>query len=388
MTMTPWADQKTPALAIVARGDQIDQTGPDSYTVRSQSRPEQTYTVAGNSCPCAFAATGAACIHLLAVRLRTELQRGVLGVEVARKTPPCCKCNGREVVRDGKRHAKSGTVQTYLCRGCGARFTDREGFQNVRSQPRTIALALDLYFRGLSVRKVADHLAQVHGLKVGHVTVYRWVAHYSRLTAEWMDAQGAMTGQRWHIDETVVNVDGARRYLWNILDADSRFLLATHVSHNRSLANTRAPIKKAKAVASQRPTEVFTDGMMAYPAAISKELGHKQTGEGVGGPWFTPHRRVPSIRAPESNNRIERMHGSQKERTKVMRAFDNDKGAAALAEGWRVHYNLVRTHQALGKTPGEAAGLPPLVGFRWLEAIKAASREVEQAMERAGNPAT
>ncbi|MCA1811314.1 MAG: IS6 family transposase [Halobacteriales archaeon] len=386
MDLTPWADSRTPALAIVARGDQIQANTDGSFTVRSQSHPETAYAVTGDSCRCIFhTETGAACIHLLAVRLRAELQRGVLGVE-AKRTPPCPQGCGGSVVRDGKRRAKSGTVQTYLCRGCGARFTDREGFQNKRSEPRTIALALDLYFRGLSVRKVADHLAQVHGLKVGHVTVYRWVVHYSRLTAEWMDGQGATTGTRWHMDETVVNVNGAHRYLWNVLDADSRFLLATHVSKNRSLANTRAPIKKAKKVASQRPTEVFTDGMMAYPLAVGKELGRH--GPGARNGWVSPHRRVPSIRAAESNNRIERMHGSQKERTKVMRAFDNDRGAATLAEGWRVHYNLVRDHQALGKTPGEAAGLPPLVGFRWLEAIKAASREVEQAKEGASNPAT
>ncbi|MCA1812022.1 MAG: hypothetical protein LC623_08440 [Halobacteriales archaeon] len=46
--------------------------------------------------------------------------------------------------------------------------------------------------------------------------------------------------------------------------------------------------------------------------------------------------------------------------------------------GWR----------SLGKTPGEAAGLPPLVGFRWLEAIRAASRDLEQGKEGASNPAT
>ena len=85
---------------------------------------------------------------------------------------------------------------------------------------------------------------------------------------------------------------------------------------------------------------------------------------------------MPSIKAKESNNKIERMHGSQKERTKVMRAFDNDKGAATLAEGWRVHYNMVREHQTLGMTPAEAAGLGTLDGFRWLMLIQEASRSV------------
>jgi len=54
-----------------------------------------------------------------------------------------------------------------------------------------IAVALDLYFRGMSVRKVKDHFSQVHNLKVNHVTVYRWVARFGKIAAEWMDRQGA-----------------------------------------------------------------------------------------------------------------------------------------------------------------------------------------------------
>lgn len=108
------------------------------------------------------------------------------------------------------------------------------------------------------------------------------------------------------------------------------------------------------------PDEVLTDGMAAYPRAVGKEFGR-----------FT-HRRVPSTRAKESNNRVERLHGTEKERTKVMRAFDNDAGAASTAEGFRVHYNLVREHEALGKTPGEAAGLPPLEGLKWKKVLEAA----------------
>jgi hypothetical protein len=39
-----------------------------------------------------------------------------------------------------------------------------------------------------------------------------------------------------------------------------------------------------------------------------------------------------------------------------MRAFDCEPGTAVLAEGLRVHYNLVRDRQAMGMTPGEGPG--------------------------------
>jgi transposase-like protein len=103
--------------------------------------------------------------------------------------------------------------------------------------------------------------------------------------------------------------------------------------------------------------------MGAYPKAIRKEFGRH---------GHSPHKLVPNIRAEESNNLVERLHGTEKSRTKVMRAFDQETGAAAIMDGWRVHYDVVRMHQALGKTPAEAADIAPLVGFKWHELLKLA----------------
>ena len=381
MTQTPWLDQRTPALAIVARGDQIETASPTCYAVRSQSHPERAYSVEVVrdrwSCECAHhQATSASCIHILAVRFQNDLKTSA--APALPEAPSCGRCNSHRVVSNGKRHNETGTLARYLCRTCGFRFTGRDGYQKRRADPEKIALALDLYFRGLSFRKVADHFLQVHELDLSPMTVYGWVVHYSRLAAQWMDEQQARVGQRWHVDETVVNVGGQQRYLWNVMDGETRFLLATHISRARGMNDTRAPFHKAKRATPDRPTEVRSDGMMSYPAAVGAEFGH------VGGPgstgWVNPHRRVPSIRAKESNNRIERLHGTEKERTKVMRAFDNDQGAAALSEGFRVHYNLVRPHQAVGTTPGEAAGLPALDGFRWKALLeRAVTRKVTPA---------
>lgn len=372
MTKT-WKDQQTPALAIVARGDQIISDNPHSFKVKSQSNKEQIYHITKQgdnySCTCEHYQQTKTCIHVLAVKFRNDLKQSIKNITNSK--PTCEQCNSNNVIRNGKRKNKSGTINRYLCKDCGHRFTDNQGFQKKRAEPEKIALALDLYYRGLSVRKVAEHFQQVHNLDISHMTVYRWIEQYSRLASEWMNKQQVHTGERWHIDETMVNVNGEPRYLWNILDNKTRFLLATHVSKNRSLENTRMPMKKAKQQTNDRPKEVFTDGMMAYPAAVVKELGKR------GGPtgFWSPHVRVASIRAKESNNLIERFHGSEKERFKVMRGFDQDNGCATLSEGFRVHYNLIRDHQSLGVTPGEVAGLPKIEGFRWLEVLKKATKK-------------
>jgi hypothetical protein len=92
-----------------------------------------------------------------------------------------------------------------------------------------------------------------------------------------------------------------------VLDGESRFLLATHISKDRSLANTRAPIHKAKAATPDRPLDVLTDGMNSYVEAIKKELGRKASPfddpKFVRSGRFNPHKRVLAF-ARESNFKI------------------------------------------------------------------------------------
>ncbi len=367
-----WKDQKTPALAIVARGDQITTIKPnEKYIVKSQSKPKIHYTIeqAENTyiCTCEhFQATHQECIHILAVKFQQHLKN--TKETILNNTTKCDKCGSTNIVKNGIRKNKSGIINRYKCKNCGYRFTDNNGFKKKRNEPEKIALALDLYFRGLSIRKISEHFKQVYNLKVSHMTVYRWLVTYSRLASEWMDKQQVHTGDRWHIDETMIKIDGTHHYLWNVLDSESRFLLATHISRDRDLPNTQKPIQKAKQATLDRPLEVFTDGMMVYPQAIKKELGQRNV-YGIRGSW-SPHHRVPSIRAPISNNRIERLHGTEKERIKVMRGFDQESGSMDIMEGFRVNYNLVKTHQGIGCTPFEATGKLDINGFKWLTLIQ------------------
>jgi putative transposase len=389
MSTEPWTDQRTPALAIVARGDQIEQLSPSEWKVHSQSRPGIVYgvrTFRGRfTCECEFAAeTKRECIHQKAVKVRAGLQEAK-SVEDSR--PSCEVCGSGDVMLSGKRLNKSGAIRRYRCRTCGACFTGRDGFQKRRADPDVIARALDLYFRGVSLRQVAAHLEQTYGLTLSPMTVYRWITHYSGLAAEWMDGQKAKVGDHWNLDETMVNVNGEKEWVWNLMDAQTRYLLVSHVSRTRTMAHTRATLHKAKEVTDIQPTEIRTDGMPAYPVAIRKEFGrYRKPGDppsslknkGSKAIW-TPHRVVPSIRAADSNNLVERLNGSQRDRTKTMRAYDNELGTRALTRGWQVQYNLIRDHLSLGTTPGVAAGIAPLGGFRWRALLDLAVRRNETA---------
>ncbi|MGA8276146.1 MAG: DDE-type integrase/transposase/recombinase [Thermoplasmata archaeon] len=238
-------------------------------------------------------------------------------------------------------------------------------------EPRTVALALDLYFRGLSLRKVAAHLKQVYGLSVAPMTIYGWIVRSTPRAAKWMDSRGARTSERWHVDETVVSSNGNPRWVWNVEDAATRFLMATHVTKLRRARDARVLLRRAKSATPDRPLTVLTDGLPAYRKSIGRELAFRSGSEVV-----NPHSRVPSIRAKKSNNLVERLNGTEKERIKVTRGFHGKNGAKLFVEGFRVHYNMVREHQTLGTTPGVAAALPDPGGFRWKEIIERSSEPV------------
>jgi hypothetical protein len=79
------------------------------------------------------------------------------------------------------------------------------------------------------------------------------------------------------------------------------------------------------------------------------------------------------IRARETNNIVERLHGTLKDRTKSMRGLKAFEPTKLLLEGYSVHYNCVRPHQSLGgKTRAQVARMEVPSNWKGLidEAIK------------------
>src|SRR5882672_10442851 len=75
-----WTDQRTPALAIVAKGDQIHPLPNGLYAVASQSTPTRRYLIAQEagiwSCECDhYLNVGRQCVHILATRFYLQTER-------------------------------------------------------------------------------------------------------------------------------------------------------------------------------------------------------------------------------------------------------------------------------------------------------------------------
>jgi transposase-like protein len=166
----------------------------------------------------------------------------------------------------------------------------------------------------------------------------------------------------FHADETKVNIRGQWVWLWHLMDGDTRFLLANHVSQGRTVADVKDAFREAKAVAKTDPRVIFTDGMQSYPPATQRVFPNAIHVSGVG------------IQGRFNNNRIERYHGTFKERNKIMRSLK--KTDSPIIDGQRIYYNNIRPHMGLdGKTPAEVAGVDLQLGQnKWQSLIKRATR--------------
>jgi transposase-like protein len=238
------------------------------------------------------------------------------------------------------------------CLSCGKRFIDNDALPNMRVNKTAIVTAMSLYFDGLSARKVSRQLESIYGEKVSQVTVWKWVRKYSTLVSEYVKTLSPQLGGKWHHDETVIRCEAQNQWFWEMIDEDTRFLVASHLSETRTLEDTIAVFRQAVETAKSRPTALFVDGSMQYDAAFNKVFYSK----------FKVNRvelvKRIGIRSRETNNIVERLHETVKERTRPMRGFKNQDSAKAILAGYVVNYNFARPHLSLkGKTPAQQAGI-------------------------------
>lgn len=253
----------------------------------------------------------------------------------------CPHCQSSENIRFGVRVGK----QRYRCNACKRAFTDNRAMPGRRVPPEIVGAALSAFFEGMSYRDINRHLQSLHGVSPDPSMIYKWVLEYTDRGHKIIEGVKAFTGgSKWVVDETMLKIDGGNLWVWNVMDARSRFLLATHVSKTRTVKDAEELFQKALDAATDRPTEIVTDGMLAYPYAIDNVFGKKQR-----------HTVTEGIYARKNNNLSERLQGTLKERTKVMRGLETPETAGRFLDGFALYYNYLKPHTAIGKTPASAA---------------------------------
>lgn len=279
----------------------------------------------------------------------------VVTMEKVHTTEPtivrCPRCGSENTMRYGVRNGQ----QEYICGACHAKFNLKGAPLGMRTPAAQIGAALAMFYDGLSLADISRQLEQTHGNLVNPSSVYRWVQRYTREAVEKFGGYKAHTGKIWAADETVLGVRMAQTkegspntiWYWDVIDEETRFLLASHMSNTRTIGDAKALFERARDRAANAPRFIVTDRLRSYIDGIERVWG----GE-------VRHIQSDGMASEIHNNIIERFHGTIKERTKVMRDLKSHESARLIMDGWLIHYNFFRSHMSLkGKTPAEAAGI-------------------------------
>jgi transposase-like protein len=250
----------------------------NTYSVRSQSGNGSYVVIStefGWKCSCPdHQYRHIKCKHIIAIEYSFELRREIeiaTKVVIAPIALACSSCNSKQIIKFAIRHNKYGDVQRFKCNDCGKRFSFNVGFEKMHASPQIITTAMQLYFTGESLRNVQKFI-HLQGLQISHVAVYKWIKKYVALMDGYLEKIAPRVSDTWRTDELFLKIKGDTKYLYAIMDDETRFWIAQQVSSSKYTEDVRPMFKDAKVFAGKKPTTLISDGAWNFKEAYRKEL--------------------------------------------------------------------------------------------------------------------
>jgi transposase-like protein len=239
----------------------------------------------------------------------------------------------------------------------------------MKHSPHGITAAMQLYFSGESLRNTAKSLELI-GVQVSHKTVFLWIKKYVGLMEKYLEQIKPQVSDTWRADEMFLKVKGNPKYLYALLDDETRFWIAKEVAGDKF--SHEAPeyasqlFRKGKEVAGKKPLTLITDGLHAYELAYRREFyAHEKP--------VTKHIEHVTWRGEKGNEKMESFNGNTvRSREKTMRSLKRED--TPILTGMQIFHNYVRPHMALGgETPSSRAGVKVEGENKWITLIQNAA---------------
>ncbi len=190
-----------------------------------------------------------------------------------------------------------------MCDTGGMKTTAASPYQRHRYPAEIIAHTVWLYFRfSLSFRDVEDLMA-ARGVVLSYETVRRWTLKFGQQYANDLRRRRPQPGDKWHLDEVFLKINGTQHYLWRAVDQDGN-VLDILVQSRRNKGAAKKFFRKLLKGCQYVPRVIITDKLASYGAAkreILVSVEHRQ------------HKRL--------NNRAENSHQPTRQRERTMRRF-------------------------------------------------------------------
>ena len=212
-------------------------------------------------------------------------------------------------------------------------------YKGHRYPAEIIAHCVWLYHRfPLSFREV-EELMLVRGVIVTHETIRQWCAKFGPVYAAGLRRRQPRPGDKWHLDEVFLTINGRRHYLWRAVDQDGN-VLDILVQPRRDAKAAKRFFRKLLTKQCRVPRVLVTDKLRSYQVA---------------------HRAVmPSVEHRQSrylNNRAENSHQPTRQRERAMKRF-RTPGAA---QRFLAVFSVISPHFRPA-----AIGSPPMtIAPRW-----------------------
>jgi len=170
-----------------------------------------------------------------------------------------------------------------------------------RFPPEVISHAVWRYFRfALSYRDVEELLAE-RGVVLTDETVRQWCRKFGQGYANALRRRRPRPGDKWHLDEVFIGINGVQHYLWRAVDQDGHGLDIL-VQRRRDKVAARKFFRRLLKDLAYVPRVVITDKLPSSGAARRAVLPSVE------------HRRHTGL-----NNRAENAHQPTRERERRMR---------------------------------------------------------------------
>ncbi len=182
-------------------------------------------------------------------------------------------------------------------------LTTAPAYKRFRFPAEIISHAVWLYHRfSLSFRDV-EELLFARGIVVTYETVRQWCRKFGQEYANQLRRRRAHPGDKWHLDEVFLTINGKTHYLWRAVDQHGN-VLDILVQNRRNKAAAKKFFRKLLKGCQYVPRVIITDKLASYGAAKREVLcsvEHRQ------------HRYL--------NNRAENSHQPTRQQEGTMRGF-------------------------------------------------------------------
>jgi putative transposase len=190
---------------------------------------------------------------------------------------------------------------------------------------------------------------KLQAVTVNHNTLYKWIKKYVTLMENYLEQITPNVSDVWRIDELYLKVKGNMKYLYALMDDETRFWIAKQGSDSKDTANFRPLFQQGKQRTGIKPSVLISNGEPNFHDAYKKEFWNKRI-------QGTEHRQHIRLQGVLNNNKMERFNGEVRDREKVMRGLK--KVNTPILTGYQIYHNYIRPHEGLNNiTPAEACGI-------------------------------